>query len=563
MKTKRLLALLLVMFTLSTSLWAVTATIDGIKYEVVKAGKIAKVLSNSYKGNIVIPETVTYDGVVCNVTAIDNKAFYNCYNLTKVSIPDNVTELGRQTFWNCSKLVEVHLGIGITAIRFEDFRECRSLTTVNIPETVKDIEEYAFYGCSKLSSLPLPDGLETIGKDAFSSSGLTDVIMGDGMKTIGEDAYSDCKSLTKVVIGSNVTTIGSSAFFNTSLTSAKIPNNVTTIGTGVFARCSKMLSVQIGSGLTEIPKNTFSGCTELISVYIIGNNITKIGENAFYECTDLVVIKLPSSVKTIENGAFALCTKLYNLELNEGLKTISGRAFEKCTDLQEVEIPNSVTVLDDYVFSECSSLTKIWVGTGMKAIEDYAFYKCEDLVDFYCYATQPPTADESAFYLAYPEYKTLYVPAESVNTYKATSPWSSFGNIIATDGSTPQPPVLEKCAKPTITYNDGMLYFSCETPDVQFVYSIKNGGADTGVGDQAQLVSNYYVSVYATKSGYKDSDTATKTFVPVKAIKGDVNDDGKVTITDAVSVVNIILSGETSAPKMDVPQEPELMVEPE
>ena len=60
--------------------------------------------------------------------------------------------------------------------------------------------------------------------------------------------------------------------------------------------------------------------------------------------------------------------------------------------------------------------------------------------------------------------------------------------------------------------------------------------------NKAQLVFNYYVSVYATKSGYEDSDVTTKTFIPVKAIKGDVDSDGEITISDAVGVVNIILN---------------------
>lgn len=56
MKTKRLLAALFVLFAMSANLWATEVTINGIKYDVIKKGKTAKVLSNSpkYSGNIVI-----------------------------------------------------------------------------------------------------------------------------------------------------------------------------------------------------------------------------------------------------------------------------------------------------------------------------------------------------------------------------------------------------------------------------------------------------------------------------------------------------------------------------
>ena len=564
MKTKRLFAALFVLFAMSANLWAVEVTIDGIKYDVIKKGKTAKVLSNSprYSGNIVIPETVEYEGVECKVTAINNSAFYSCSELISVSIPDNVTDLGESTFEGCKKLVEVHLGTGITAIRSEDFYNCTALKTINIPSTVTEIGNKAFDNCSALTSISLPDGLESIGTYAFYGTGLTKIIMGDGLKTIGSSAFSYCSSLTQAVIGSNVTTIGGSAFKKCPLTSVKIPNSVTSLGGSAFEDCNKLLSVQIGSGVSIIPSFTFQNCTELMSVYIIGNTLTELQWYCFCKCKNLIVIKLPSSVTTIGGHVFEECSLLYNVEMKEGLQLIDSYAFSKCTDLHEISIPNSVTHLEDYAFSQCTNLAKVWIGTGIKKIDDYAFYKDENLEDFYCYAVEPPTATSYTFQYAYPEYATLHVPAESVNTYKTTSPWSSFGTIVATDGSTPLPPVPEKCATPTINVNGDRVSFSCATEGASFVYDVKPTCQQNGVGGDLRLISAFTVSVYATKSGYDNSNVATKDIV-VNTKKGDVNDDGKVTITDAVSVVNIILSGETSAPKMDVPQEPELMVEPE
>ena len=52
-----------------------------------------------------------------------------------------------------------------------------------------------------------------------------------------------------------------------------------------------------------------------------------------------------------------------------------------------------------------------------------------------------------------------------------------------------------------------------------------------------------YCSVYAKAYGYLDSDVTTAE-IDVRGIKGDTNRDGKVTISDAVGVVNIILNEE-------------------
>lgn len=101
---KKLLSLLVLM-TISANLWAVQAVIDGIKYEILKKAGQATVLSNNYTGNIVIPETVNYEGKECQVIAISNGAFKNCSKLVSVYIPDNVTDMGTNTFLSLHKTI--------------------------------------------------------------------------------------------------------------------------------------------------------------------------------------------------------------------------------------------------------------------------------------------------------------------------------------------------------------------------------------------------------------------------------------------------------------------------
>ena len=68
--------------------------------------------------------------------------------------------------------------------------------------------------------------------------------------------------------------------------------------------------------------------------------------------------------------------------------------------------------------------------------------------------------------------------------------------------------------------------------------------------------TNCHVTVYATKEDFEDSDVATADVVLCVGKKGDVNADGKVTITDAVSVVNIILNnGDATAPALESPED--------
>ena len=123
-------------------------------------------------------------------------------------------------------------------------------------------------------------------------------------------------------------------------------------------------------------------------------------------------------------------------------------------------------------------------------------------------------------------------------------------------------PIVEtKCATPTINISGGLLSFNCTTEGVTFHVSYNYSGAnETLESNQLKLAgtTTCHVSVYATKEGYENSEVATADVELQVGKKGDVNQDGEVTITDAVGVVNIILNGNAAAPAMeDVEETPE------
>ena len=101
-----------------------------------------------------------------------------------------------------------------------------------------------------------------------------------------------------------------------------------------------------------------------------------------------------------------------------------------------------------------------------------------------------------------------------------------------------------KCATPTITFANGKLTFDCETKDAEFVYNISMSGEQSSTGSEvflANTTTTYTVSVYSTKEGYENSDVVMMD-IDFKALPGDVNNDGDITIADAVAVVDLILN---------------------
>ena len=287
--------------------------IDGINYFIKTAGNAAEVRAKSggYSGDIVIPPTVVYDGVTCNVILIAAGAFQDCTSLTSVTIGNSVTSIEWNAFSNCTSLTSVTIGNSVTSIGSSAFKGCTSLTSITIPNSVTSIGKDAFQGCTSLTSVTIGNSVTSIGAGAFQDcSSLTSVTIPNSVTSIGYGVFSGCTSLTSVTIGNSVTSINDCAFYNcTSLTSVTIPNSVTWIGEYAFYNCTSLTSVTIPNSVTSIGKDAFQGCTSLTSV-TIPNSVTSIGWDAFSGCTSLTSVTIGSGIKEIGYSAFANCPDL-------------------------------------------------------------------------------------------------------------------------------------------------------------------------------------------------------------------------------------------------------------
>jgi len=70
---------------------------------------------------------------------------------TSFIIPDSVETIGGNAFYNCSNLSELTLGNSVQHIGSYAFEYCASLTSVTIPDSVTSIGSYAFYNCTSLT----------------------------------------------------------------------------------------------------------------------------------------------------------------------------------------------------------------------------------------------------------------------------------------------------------------------------------------------------------------------------------------------------------------------------
>ena len=337
-------------------------------------------------------------------------------------------------------------------------------------------------------------------------------------------------------IGSNVKTIGTYAFSNcSSLPEIKIPQSVTTINNYVFSGCTALKTVLMADreSILTLGSNgsspLFSSCP-LDSVYIGGklsyNKTSNYGYSPFYRNTSLRAVMITDKETEISDNEFYGCTSLKNVYIGDGVTTIGNWAFSGCSSLDHFSFGSSVESIGQEAFSDCVSVTLIKSKAetpptcGTEALDDINKWNC-----------------------------TLKVPEGGLAAYQVANQWKEFFFVEEGTGEEGDDPIIpedEKCATPTISYQNGKLHFDCDTDDVTFHYRVYAPENDNNTGNDVELSSTYTIKVYATKFGYHDSDTATAE-INISGQGGDVNGDGKITISDAVTIVNIILNDESSS----------------
>ena len=357
---------------------------------------------------------------------ISDKVFSELYNLRTVDL-SNTEIIGEYAFTDCKNLQRIKLSTNLKQIGDFAFSGCSQLTEVTIPESVDSIGRSAFSRCTNLSNVQLTEGLKSINHYAFGECpSLKSIFIPSSVEYIGERVFYGCRNLTRFT--SKYSPDGRSLVINdvlravttSGLTRYTIPASTKAIGEFVFFDCSNLTEIVIPSSVTEIRNSAFFGCTGLSSINI-PNSVEKIKTTAFAYWTGLRKIRFPESVTTVESWAFDGCSNLTEVELSSSTTKILHYAFTSCKSLVTFNIPTHTDNIGNYAFAG-SGLVKVDMPKDVSTLGRSVFQLCVNLEELNCNSMTPPVVD-SILGESLKKLNSIYVPNQSVGTYKSSIGW--------------------------------------------------------------------------------------------------------------------------------------------
>ncbi len=364
----------------------------------------------------------------------------------------------------------------MNASDWNDISKMTGLTAIDMTNVdIETIPASAFTN-TWIHFIDFPTKLKTIGDNAFDNRFLTGpLVLPEGLDSIGKEAFQK-NYITEVTIPESVRAIGVTAFYdNQSLKSVTLNNSMESISQSLFNYCQKLAVVHGGKNVKIVNLSAFSNCDSLRSI----SDITPvtINSSAFYNCRKLESLNF-SRIKSIGYESFYQCYGLKEADLTT-LTSIDRRSFVACTGLKKVTLGNDITTIKSEAFNGCDALEEVVLGSSINSLESNCFYSTKNaLKRVYITAPAPPAVGSAPFYS--PSSVTLYVPEYAMVSYKLDNYWSKFTKV-ETNPNTPDKVNLYK--KLELTSN-------ARIPNSPDIY-LGSGSSLIVNGNNAQAFGNY------------------------------------------------------------------------
>ena len=305
-----------------------------------------KISSCAYRGRLDITNLVIPEGV----KSIGNLAFEGCVNIQSITFPESLTEIGNGAFKKCHGLRSISFGNKLKTLGMSAFARCMNLESVLLPQSLREIFPRAFFKCISLKSVVIPKKVKGTGEAAFAyCSSLVDLIISEGVEQIDYASFIGCESLKKVTIPASVHWVGDSPFSDTSLQRITYAEGNTTCYLNPYKGIPTLKEIDIPASCSFIstPFVLYAIMPTEINIEI-GNKTYKYKDGVLYKrykelvyCRkDKETLDVPAGIQTIGTYSLAGCQALRELRLPDSIKKIEDKAFLKCKNLSVIFVPN-------------------------------------------------------------------------------------------------------------------------------------------------------------------------------------------------------------------------------
>lgn len=261
--------------------------------------------------------------------------------------------------------------------------------------------------------------------------------------TYANNAFTNCSNLTSVDLINmkhNNTSRNFSSLFKGCSNLEVVKNfNGICIGISMFHNCVKLREIDLSS-VTQICEYGLSGCASLdvTSNGLDFTQVTKIEKNAFVGVLGVGDVQLPSCTSSIDH-AFCGCNSIISLSNCPNITNIGGAdnyngSFDNCANLDTLDFSSSTKVqtLRRSAIVRCPALRIIKLPQSIVEMQALCLVQCNN-PSIVLYAVTPPSLVEGQkeqFSWNSISFSKIYVPDESVETYKYAAGWTEIADKI-------------------------------------------------------------------------------------------------------------------------------------
>ena len=269
-------------------------------------------------------------------------------NLTSYSILDGTEIINENAFSGCIRLKKISLPNSILEIKSGAFNFC-GVEKLSLPNSVVKLgnglfsDYYGYFGL--LQEIVIPSSVEEMDGNPFTGKTFEVHNKSKRFMIINDIIYtSDLKKIIsylgvgeeKLRIANIVKVIGKYAFASRGLKEIIVPDSVEEIGKFAFYG-SSLQSISLPETISIINESTFQNCG--LKHIVLPQSITELKSRSFCDCLNLEDVSIPSSVTLIEDSAFGACRSLNSVTILSSNVKIAPSSFRYCDKLREIIVP--------------------------------------------------------------------------------------------------------------------------------------------------------------------------------------------------------------------------------